>query len=149
MSDLIAQGSRPGENGLYLDPTTFEPYTGVVVELHESGQSVKVRGTLKDGRWTGERRTYDEREGGVTEIVALENGVLHGDFWRGTWYGNTWNQGSYKNGVLHGRFYYSGHGEGYGGDRANNRRGTYNMGSKCGEWFEADETVTYDPCPSN
>ena len=27
------------------------------------------------------------------------------------------------------------------------QRGTANMGQKCGEWIEADETVTYDPCP--
>ena len=26
-------------------------------------------------------------------------------------------------------------------------RGTYDMGVKCGEWFEDGETVTYDPCP--
>ena len=27
-------------------------------------------------------------------------------------------------------------------------RGAFNMGEKCGEWFEfGTETVTYDPCP--
>jgi len=27
------------------------------------------------------------------------------------------------------------------------RKGTYNMGERCGEWIENGETVTYDPCP--
>jgi antitoxin component YwqK of YwqJK toxin-antitoxin module len=27
------------------------------------------------------------------------------------------------------------------------RRGTANMGQKCGEWIEDGKTVTYDPCP--
>jgi antitoxin component YwqK of YwqJK toxin-antitoxin module len=26
------------------------------------------------------------------------------------------------------------------------RKGTLNMGEKCGEWIEDGETVTYDPC---
>jgi len=26
-------------------------------------------------------------------------------------------------------------------------KGTYNMGEKCGEWFEGGETKTYPPCP--
>ena len=26
-------------------------------------------------------------------------------------------------------------------------KGTYNMGEKCGEWVEYNETKTYDPCP--
>ena len=27
------------------------------------------------------------------------------------------------------------------------RKGTGNMGEKCGEWIEDGETVTYDSCP--
>ena len=27
------------------------------------------------------------------------------------------------------------------------RRGTFNMGERCGEWVVDGETVTYSPCP--
>jgi len=37
--------------------------------------------------------------------------------------------------------------EGYYGDgRLSEKGGTYKDGKECGEWFEMDKTVTYDPC---
>ena len=42
--------------------------------------------------------------------------------------------------VLHGLFERS-------EDGSIDERGTFNMGEKCGEWFEYGKTVTYPPCP--
>ena len=79
LSELIAEG-RPAPmfgEGLYLDPRTLEPYTGPVVELHESRETVKTRGTLKDGKWDGPYLEYYE-DGSLKRDFTLQDGVRHG-----------------------------------------------------------------------
>ena len=55
--------------------------------------------------------------------------------------GQLWYKRTYKDGELDGPY------EGYYGDgRLSEKGGTYKDGKECGEWFEMDKTVTYDPC---
>jgi antitoxin component YwqK of YwqJK toxin-antitoxin module len=79
--------------------------------------------------------------------------------------GQLWWKGTYKDGVEEGPIetYHEngqlkskgtlrdGKGEGlieyYHDNGQLGTKGTYNMGEKCGEWFEGGETKTYPPCP--
>ncbi len=129
LSELAIEGVSPGETGLYLDRTTFEPYTGLVVELHEDGEAVKTRGNLKDGKWDGVLMTYHE-SGQILQTSSFMDGLRHGPYRTLFWFGNVVGYGRPSQGV---------------------RGGTYNMGEMCGEWTIgsafAGEAKTYDPCP--
>ncbi len=102
----------------YLDIETFEPYTGSVYQ------------DVFEGRFEGPSYTG-----------YLNNGFMDGpqQYW--------WPNGqlsrlfTYVEGVEHGPY------ERYEDDGTIGQRGAYDMGSRCGDWVQDGEYLTYDPCP--
>lgn len=136
--------------GVYLQRPTFEPYTGPVVGRWEDG-TVRVRGTLVDGVWDGERESYY----GLGTLKAREtfsHGVLDGPFEAYFRKGAPSDKGTYVDGRLDGPY------ESFW-LRQPAEVGEFDNGRMCGEWtryypqssygLRVESTATYEPCPTN
>jgi len=101
----------------YLDRETMRPYSGPVFTLAPDDTTQ------------------------VALSANLKDGKMDGPFERYHDNGQLSQKANYVAGEWHGPFedYYSNGPLAY--------KGTFNMGERCGEWFSAGETVTYDPCP--
>ena len=164
LDDLSMQGPQ------YLDPETLEPYSGPAYRMSEDDSTqIVLRVNLRDGRFHGDFEDFEpddvpgsldlyqtgtyrdgQREGRFEYFYP--SGVLRG---RGT-YENGLQEGPYESyyesGEPRNKFNYTdaeqdGPFESYHESGQLERRGTANMGQKCGEWIEDGKTVTYDPCP--
>lgn len=136
--------------GVYLQPPTFEPYTGPVVGYWEDG-TVRERGTLVNGRWDGVRESYYQL-GTLKARETFQNGVLHGPFEAFFRKGAPSDEGAYVNGRLDGPYqsYWL---------RQPAEVGAFDEGRMCGPWvryypqssygLRVESTADYAPCPTN
>lgn len=159
--------------GVYLHPETLEPYTGPVLAMWDAS-TVRLRGTLRNGRWDGVRELF-HLDGKLELRETYRNGVLDGPFESYFRSGRLSDRGTYRNGVLEGAYeaYWSRaqgdmqaahaqHGAA-GHDAATMpgdlmERGVMSSGRPCGDWYRflptsymgyrAGSTVSYPPCPS-
>ena len=117
-------------------------------EFHFNGQ-LKYEGTYKPSESgdslveDGERRFYPEDDGQLRMIQTFKDGKQHGPSWSYRENGQLATKVWFKDDEHHGPY------EWYDEQGELGTKGTFNMGEKCGEWFEEGETVTYDPCLSN
>jgi len=116
----IPLGDLVFDNGLFVHPSSGEPYSGDVVSVFETdSDKIRESGTLKDGQWHGIYETY------------YFNGQLESSI-------------SYSDGEFDGpleRYYFDG---------TVIAKGTYNKGARCGEWIDVDGTEdSYPSCPGS
>jgi hypothetical protein len=160
--------------GVYLHPETLEPYTGPVLAMWDSS-TVRLRGTLRNGRWDGVRELF-HLDGKLELRETYRNGVLDGPFESYFRTGRLSDRGTYRGGMLEGTYeaYWSRaqgdaqaahaqHGEVAGGSAMMPgdlmERGVMSGGRPCGEWYRfvptsymgyrAGSTVSYPPCPAD
>jgi len=127
--------------GIYLNPETLEPYSGLAMAAFEhepeSGPRLVLRPGTDEGRFTspsGGRR--------LSSVEAYENGVKHGPY---AWYfptGQLFEEGTYVDGRLHGPY------RAYWEDGELYEEGTYRRGHFDGprRWYVQGrliELVTY------
>lgn len=134
--------------GVYLEPPTFEPYSGRVVAYWDDG-GPRVRGTLVNGRWDGVRESYYQL-GTLKARETFREGVLHGPFEAYFKKGAPSDKGTYVNGRLDGPY------ESFW-LRQPAEVGEFDNGRMCGEWtryyprssygLRVESTATYPPCP--
>lgn len=135
--------------GVYLEPPSFEPYTGPVEGRYEDG-TLRLRGNLVDGQWDGLREEFYE----LGTLKARENysdGVLDGPFEVYFRKGAPSVMGSYSEGRLDGDY------ESFW-LRQPAEVGHYSDGRMCGEWttyfprssygLRVESVDEYAPCPS-
>jgi len=135
--------------GVYLQRPSFEPYTGPVLAQWEDG-TVRVRGTLKNGRWDGVRESYYQL-GTLKARETYTNGVLNGPFEAYFKMGSPSDKGTYVDGRLDGPY------ESYW-LRQPAERGTFTGGRMCGHWIRyypqssyglrVESTEDYPACPA-
>ncbi|HUF76168.1 MAG TPA: hypothetical protein VMM35_07805 [Longimicrobiales bacterium] len=146
--------------GVYLHPETLEAYSGPVVAMWDDS-IVRMRGTLQNGRWHGERESF-YLDGQLEARETFRNGELHGPFESYFRTGRPSDRGTYEEGQLEGSYeaYWSrtqgdihaAHMNAAGsqaGDHAEHagmdmdmpmpgdlmERGTWSDGRPCGEWY--------------
>jgi len=153
---VAAQAQQPMDldrleerRGVYLQRPAFEPYTGPVLAKWEDG-SVRVRGTLVNGRWDGVRESYYQL-GTLKARETYTNGVLNGPFEAYFKMGSPSDKGTYLNGRLDGPY------ESYW-LRQPAERGAFADGRMCGHWIRyypqssyglrVESTEDYPACPA-
>jgi hypothetical protein len=135
--------------GVYLQRPSFEPFTGPVLATWDDG-TIRVRGTLVNGRWDGVRESYYQL-GTLKAREQFSNGVLDGPFEAYFKIGSPSDKGAYLDGRLDGPY------ESFW-LRQPAEHGTFTQGRMCGEWtryyprssygLRVESTESYPPCPA-
>ena len=123
----------------YLHRRTLEPHTGPVVGMWDS-QTVRERGTLKNGRWDGLHEWYHEN-GQLSVRETYRNGSLDGASESHFKHGGLSVRETYKDGELDGPY------ESYWSLGRVAEKGTWTAGEPCGSWVSFGRSVAYPRCP--
>ena len=143
LADLVRRGDT------YLDPQTFEPYSGPVRGWWAEGSAaasqpttLRERGTLVDGRWDGVHEWF-HLSGELATMETYRNGQLNGPSETYFKTGQLSAKESYANGRLDGPY------ESYWHRGRLAERGQWSAGEPCGNWLSFGRTVIYPPCPND
>ncbi len=131
--------------GVYLHPTTMEPYSGLVerrwpgAPTGRSAGVVRERGTLVEGRWDGIHEWF-HLSGELATRETYRTGQLDGPSETYFKTGQLSAKESYADGRLNGPY------ESYWHRGRLAERGRWSAGQPCGIWFSFGRTLSYTDC---
>lgn len=129
------------QEGRYLDPADFRPYTGPVFgTFRDDPDAVEMTARLVDGRLHGPYERF-YRDGSVFGRGAYRNGAWDGPFQSFYRDGTLWMEGSYVEGALDGAYV------AFGEDGTVQERGRYVRGAPCGTWIRDGREEVHPDCP--
>jgi len=132
-------------DGVYLNPSTSEPYSGPVESrwprgaTGQAGRVLRERGTLVQGTWDGVHEWF-HLSGELATRETYRDGRLNGPSETYFKTGQLSATENYDDGHLSGPY------ESYWHRGLLAERGAWSGGEPCGIWFSFGRTVSYPPC---
>ena len=139
--NIIEEGGKLelGDDWVYLKKSNREPFTGVLVSYHPTGE-LHVRALIREGRNHGLYESF-QKDGTLSSRMKYAHGELHGPY--EIFHDTGWVEfrGTYKNGLMNGIWVY------YLEDQSLQVVSNYKGGELRDHWcFRDAEMVGYSAC---